>query len=88
MTLDECQQALIPIRRQQGTPHPLIQVKFAGQLYVGRLARSDSDPEFKRRDGMPFGVLVLEDPGLARGPQMILQIASIPAGGIRDGLAA
>jgi hypothetical protein len=53
-------------------------------VYQGRLTRADSDPEFRRPDGSPFGVLVLENLGLARGPETILQIASIPVGGIAD----
>ena len=84
MTFDECQQALDSIRRKQGTHRPLLRVDYGGSSYKGRLARADSDPEHRPPPGTPFGVLVLEEPGLARRPQTILQIASIAAGAISE----
>ncbi len=50
----------------------------------GRVKHADSDPEARRASTSPFGVLVLENLGLARGPETILQIASIPEDGIRE----
>ena len=56
--------------------------------YQGRLTRTDSDLESRRDPESPFGVIVLENPGLAREPETILQIASIPENGIADLSAA
>jgi hypothetical protein len=84
MTVEECQTALVAIRRQQGTRCPLVRVVFGGAVFQGRLKRSDSDPEHRRGNDSPFGVLVLEGLGLARGPETILQIADIPDDGIRS----
>jgi hypothetical protein len=81
MTFEQCREHLSAIRRKQGTDRPLIRVDFAGAAYRGRLARSDSDQAHRQS---PYGVLVLESLGLARGPETILQIASIPPGGIKD----
>jgi hypothetical protein len=83
MTFEECQQALVAIRRKQGTRYPLVRIDYAGAVYRGRLARADSDPEFRRDGSSPFGVLVLEQLGLTRGPETILQIASIPPHGLQ-----
>ncbi len=82
MTFDECDKALLPIRRKQGTPSPMIRVDYGGSVFQGRVSRSDSDPE--HRPDSPFGMIVLESPGLAQGTQTILQIASIAPGSIRD----
>jgi hypothetical protein len=84
MTFEQCQSVLVSIRRQQGTRCPLVRVEYAGSVFRGRLARSDSDPEVRRDRTSPFGVLVLENPGLDRSPETILQIASIPADGLRS----
>lgn len=84
MTFDECHDQLTAIRRKQGTPSPLIRVDYNGAAYRGRLARTDSDPEIRQGRTSPFGVIVLEEVGLAAGPQTLLQIASIPGNGIRD----
>lgn len=83
MTFEECQQALVSIRRKQGTRYPLLRVDYGGTVFRGRLARADSDPEYRNGSGSPYGVLVLEQLGLSRGPQTILQIASIPESGLR-----
>jgi hypothetical protein len=82
MTFDQCQRALIAIRRKQGTRYPLVRVDYGGSIYRGRLARADSDPEFHSEEGSPFGVLVLEQLGLSRRPETILQIADIPEDGL------
>ena len=84
MTFEQCQAVLVSIRRKQGTRCPLVKVEYAGSVVQGRVARSDSDPE-NRRDGMsPYGLLVLEAPGLQRSPETILQIASIPEHGMHS----
>jgi hypothetical protein len=83
MTFEECQQALVAIRRKQGTRYPLVRIDYAGTTYRGRLARADSDPEFRRDGSSPYGVLVLEQLGLTRGPETILQIANIPPQGLK-----
>jgi hypothetical protein len=82
MTFEECQKALIAIRRKQGTRFPRLRVDYGGTIFRGRLARADSDPEFRHDAASPYGVLVLEQLGLSRGPQTILQIANIPQNGL------
>ena len=84
MTVDQCHSHLQAIRRRQGTRCPLVRVDCAGAVYRGRLTRADSDPEHRRRTSSPYGILVLEAPGLGRGPQTVVQIASIPEDGIAD----
>ena len=83
MTFEKCHSVLTEIRSKQGTRCPLIRVDYAGTVLQGRLARSDSDPDHRRESSSPYGIMVLENPGLARGPEMILQIASIPDEGLR-----
>lgn len=85
MTFDQCHDTLVSIRRRQGTRYPLIRIDCGGTVYRGRLARADSDPEHRKRSNSPYGVLVLEGAGLTRGPETILQIASIRDGAIQDG---
>ena len=82
MTFEECHSYLVAIRRKQGTRCPLIRVDCAGMVYQGRLTRSDSDPEHRKISNSPYGILVLENVGLSRTPEMILQIANISEGGI------
>ena len=84
MTFDQCHTHLLAIRRNQGTRCPAVRVASNGVIYSGRVKHTDSDPEARRASGSPFGVLILEHLGLCRGPETILQIASIPEGGIRD----
>lgn len=84
MTFEQCHANLMTIRRRQGTRCPVVKVAYNGMIYQGRLTRADSDPEMRRAADSPFGVLVLENLGLARGPETILQIASIPEDGIVD----
>jgi hypothetical protein len=84
MTFEQCQANLAAIRSKQGTDSPEIRVDYGGAAYRGRLARTDTDRAEARENGSPYGLLVLEAPGLDRGPETILQIANIPPGGIRD----
>ncbi len=88
MTFEQCHANLMTIRRSQGTDCPAVKVAYNGMIYQGRLTRADSDPEVRRSSHSPFGVLVLENLGLARDPETILQIANIPEDGIRDVSAA
>jgi hypothetical protein len=82
MTFEQCHTHLMMIRDRQGTPCPVVKVAYNGMIYQGRLARTDTDLESRRNSNSPFGVLVLENPGLARSPETILQIATIPEDGI------
>jgi hypothetical protein len=82
MTFEQCRSALVAIRRKQGTRCPLIRVDYAGTVVRGRLARADTDPEHREAGASPYGVLVVENLGLSRMPEAILQIASIPTDGI------
>jgi hypothetical protein len=86
MTFEQCQSVLVTIRRKQGTRCPLVRVDCSGNVFRGRLAHSDSDPDAQKHHdtNSPFGVIVLENPGLARGPETILQIAEIPANGVQS----
>ncbi|WP_435016568.1 hypothetical protein TA3x_004136 [Tundrisphaera sp. TA3] len=88
MTFEQCQANLMTIRNRQGTQCPVVKVAYNGTFYQGRLTRADSDPENRGDSPSPFGLLVLESLGLGRGPETILQIADIPADGIRDMSAA
>ena len=82
MTFEQCQETLVTIRRKQGTRYPLVRIDYGGTVFHGRLARADSDPEYRHDASSPYGILVLEPIGLSRGPETVLQIANIP----RDGL--
>lgn len=84
MTFEECHSAIAAIRRSQGTRCPLLRVDYAGTTIRGRLARSDSDRDEPKNGHSPYGVLVLENLGLSRVPETILQIANIPTGGLRE----
>jgi hypothetical protein len=84
MTFEQCHSALVAIRRAQGTRCPLVRVECGGAVFRGRLSRADSDPEHRRGNPSPFGVLVLESLGLQRGPETIVQIASIPEQGLHS----
>ena len=82
MTFEECYAALTSIRSRQGTSRPLLRVDYAGTVFHGRLARTDCDPGAPHDRRSPYGVLVLENLGLSRLPETILQIADIPKGGL------
>jgi hypothetical protein len=84
MTFDECHSTLAGIRKAQGTRCPLVRVDYGGKVVRGRLARADSDPEHGHEASSPYGVIVLENLGLSRTPETILQIASIPVGGLKE----
>ena len=84
MTFEQCHANLMQIRRSQGTRCPAVRIAYNGTIYQGRLTRADSDPENRRLPDARYGVIVLESLGLARGPETILQIASIPEDGICD----
>ena len=84
MTFEQCHEALVAIRRKQGTRCPLVRVDLGGAVYQGRLARADSDPEYRKTPSSPYGILVLESLGLSRGAETILQIADIPEGGLKE----
>jgi hypothetical protein len=82
MTVDQCYQQLLVIRRKQKTRYPLIRVDYGAATYRGRLSRADSDPERRKNANSPYGVLVLEELGVARGPETVLQITNIRDDGI------
>lgn len=84
MTFDDCRAALAAIRRKQGTRSPILRVDYGGAVFRGRLVRCDSDPEHAGAVKPPYGLLVLEDLGLGRRPEMILQIADLVPGAIRE----
>jgi hypothetical protein len=84
MTFEQCQAILTQIRRRQGTDHPLVQVNCAGTVVHGRLTRTDTDRPPRPESKSPYGLLVLEQPGLVPGPLTFIQIASIPDDGLRD----
>ena len=83
MTFEQCRDALVAIRRKQGTRYPVVRIDYGGTVFRGRLARADSDPEFRHDAASPYGVLVLEQLGLSRGPETVLQIANIPQDGLK-----
>jgi hypothetical protein len=84
MTFEKCQAVLAEIRHRQGTDHPLVQVTCSGSTVRGRLTRTDTDRPLRPNSRSPFGLLVLEQPGLVPGPSTFVQIANIPEGGLRD----
>jgi len=84
MTFEQCQSALATISNKQGTDRPLVRVDFSGNVYRGRLSRSDSDPAYRQDNSSPFGVLVLEDPGLCAIAETYVQIADIPENGLKS----
>ena len=83
MTFDQCHQILVAIRRRQGTRFPLIRVHAGGEVYRGRLARCDSDPEHRARLQEQEGSLVLEPIGRGRSPIARITIGEIPEQGIQ-----
>ncbi len=83
MTLDECHERLVSIRRQQGTRHPRVRIDCGDMVYRGRIARSDTDPEHRPAPLAPQGVLVLEDLKKGRAAQTVIAIDAIDAGGIQ-----
>lgn len=84
MTFEHCKATLVEIRRRQGTDHPLVQISCSGTLVRGRLTRTDTDRPPRGNQSSPYGLLVLEQPGLVPGPLTFVQIASIPDDGLQD----
>ena len=84
MTFEQCEAVLAEIRKRQGTDHPLVQVTCSGAVLRGRVTRTDSDRPTRSRQQSPYGLLVLEQPGLVPGPFTFVQIASIPENGVAD----
>jgi hypothetical protein len=84
MTFEKCQAILAEIRRRQGTPHPVVQVQYGAAFVRGRVSRADFDGDHPHNPSSPYGVLVLDQLGLARGPATFLQIANIPEDGLRE----
>src|SRR4051794_22103687 len=72
MTFQSCQSALVAIRREQGTRCPLLPVVLGGPVFKGPPKGAESDPENRHDSLSPYGLIVLEDLGLARGPETLL----------------
>src|SRR5271165_5904813 len=87
MTFEQCEAVLAEIRKRQGTDHPLVQVTCSGAVLRGRVTRTDSDRPTRSRQQSPYGLLVLEQPGLVPGPLTFVQIASIPEDGLKEDAA-
>lgn len=83
MTFQKCQAILAEIRRRQGTPHPVVQVRLENGTVRGRLSRADTDGDKRRNPLSPYGVLELEQLGLGRSATLV-QIANIPEDGLGD----
>ena len=79
MTYDQCQAVLDEIRRRQGTDRPLVRVVVGALIVRGRVIRGLPG---RRNPTSPYGVLVVEQPGLTPGPASFVQIASIPEDGL------
>jgi hypothetical protein len=85
MTAEQFESVLQEIRRNQGTPTPLVQVTTTVATLQGRVTQSDADRLLHRRNtASPFGLVALEQPGLVPGPLTFVQIADIPDDGIRE----
>ncbi len=84
MTFEQCKTALSEIRQRQGTDHPMVQITCSGTVVRGRLTRTDTDRPPRSNKNSPYGLLVLEQPGLVPGPLTFVQIASIPEGGLKE----
>ena len=84
MTFEQCKTALSEIRHRQGTDHPLVQITCSGSVVRGRLTRTDTDRPPRSNQKSPYGLLVLEQPGLVPGPLTFVQIANIPEGGLQE----
>jgi hypothetical protein len=82
MTYEQCQAILDDIRRCQGTERPMVQVTYGASILRGRVNYSASGLAGRRNPNSPYGVLVLEEMGLARRPASFVQIANIPENGL------
>lgn len=83
MTFDECHETLTQIRRGQGTRFPKVRIDCGGQVFKGRIARSDSDPEHRNSPLEPAGALVLEGLGIGKASKTVVPIGTIGAEAIR-----
>jgi hypothetical protein len=88
MTFEQCKTALSEIRSRQGTDHPLVQITCSGSIVCGRLTRTDTDRPPHANQSSPYGLLVLEQPGLVPGPLTFVQIASIPENGLKEDITS
>jgi hypothetical protein len=79
MTYDQCQAVLDEIRRRQGTDRPLVRVVAGAIVVRGRVVRGLPG---RHNPKSPYGVLIVEQPGLTPGPASFVQIATIPADGL------
>ena len=82
MTFDQCQAILEEICRRQGTDRPLVQIVAGASVFRGRVAHAPRVATVRRNPDSPYGVLVLEQLGLSRGPASFVQIANIPDDGL------
>ncbi len=87
MTFEQCKTTLSEIRHHQGTEYPLVQIACSGTVVRGRLTRTDTDRPPRSNRKSPYGLLVLEQPGLVPGPLTLVQIASIPEDGLKEDAA-
>jgi hypothetical protein len=62
----------------------MLQVTCSGTIVRGRLTRTDTDRPHQSTHQSPYGLLVLEQPGLFPGPLTFVQIANIPEDGLRE----
>lgn len=83
MTFDECHETLTKIRRGQGTRFPKVRIDCGGQVFKGRVARSDSDPEHRKSPLEPTGALVLEGLGVGKASKTVVPLGTIGAEAIR-----
>ncbi|RUL88274.1 hypothetical protein [Tautonia sociabilis] len=83
MTFDECHESLVQIRRRQGTRFPKIRVDCGGEVFRGRLSRTDSDPEHRAAPIAPRGALVLEDLKHGRARSTVVPLDRIGPDGLR-----
>lgn len=79
MTYEQCLAMLEEIRRRQGTDRPLVRVVVGGVVVRGRVMRGLPGC---RNPKSPYGLLVVEQPGLGVGPASFVQIANIPDDGL------
>jgi len=87
MTFEQCKMTLSEIRHRQGTDYPLVRITCSGSVVRGRLTRTDTDRPPRSNQKSPYGLLVLEQPGLVPGPLTFMQIASIPEDGLKEDAA-
>ena len=83
MTFEQCQKVAgrHPPQARDAVSHG--PGRLRGDHIPGPARPADSDPEFRNEANSPYGILVLEQLGLTRGPETILQIADIPQDGLQ-----